>query len=91
MFSTKPSKVYSQWKSDNMQTDPPRAETQYWKSIWEKEASHNTNAQWLVDRRAVHSDLPEQEPVTSTMADHQERVLGMKGWIVLSPEMIHTY
>eukprot|EP00064_Thunnus_orientalis_P015365 superscaffoldBa00002837_g15417 len=42
MFSTKQFKVYSQWQRNNMRTDPPRAETeQYWKSIWEKEASHN--------------------------------------------------
>ena len=58
-----------------MRTDPTRAETeQYWKSIWEKEASHNTNAQWLVDLKADHSNLPEQDPVTVTMADNQDRV-----------------
>eukprot|EP00064_Thunnus_orientalis_P013602 superscaffoldBa00002245_g13641 len=75
MFSTEPSKVYSHWQGNNTRTDPPKAETeQYWKSIWEKEASHNINAQWLVDLRADHSNLPEQDLVTITMADIQERV-----------------
>ena len=92
IFSTKPSKVYSQWQGNNTRADPLRAETeQYWKSIWEKEASHNTRAQWLVDLRADHSNLPEQDPVTITMADIQERVSGMKSWTAPGPDMIHTY
>ncbi len=88
MFSTEPSKVYSQWQGNNTRSDPPRAETeQYWKNIWEKEASHNTNAQWLEDLRTDHSNLPEQEPT----ADIQERVAGMKSWTAPGPDMIHTY
>lgn len=42
---------------------------QHWKSIWETEVSHYTNAQRMVDLRADHSNLLEQEPVTITMAD----------------------
>ena len=57
LFSTEPAKVYSQWQGNNNRTAPPRLETeQYWKSIWEKDATHNGNAQWLVDLRADHSD-----------------------------------
>uniref|UniRef100_A0A3P9C3E3 Potassium channel, subfamily K, member 10a n=1 Tax=Maylandia zebra TaxID=106582 RepID=A0A3P9C3E3_9CICH len=63
LFSTEPAKVYSQWQGNNKRTAPPRLETeQYWKSIWEKDATHNGNAQWLEDLRADHSDLPEQGP-----------------------------
>lgn len=41
MFSREPSKVYSH----KTRTEPPRGETElYWKNIWEKEVSHNTNA-----------------------------------------------
>lgn len=62
MFSTNPSKVYSQWQGGKTTADPSRAETeQCWKNIWE-EATHNTNAQGLVDLRAEHSNLPEQDP-----------------------------
>ncbi|XP_078020835.1 uncharacterized protein LOC144459905 [Epinephelus lanceolatus] len=92
MFSTKPSKAYSLWQGNSIRIDPPWAETeQYWKSIREKEASHNTDAKWLVDLRADHSNLPDQESLTITMADIQERVLGMKSWTTLGPDMIHTY
>lgn len=56
----------------------------------EKEASHNTDAQWLVDLRVDHSNLPEQEPVTITMADIQESVSCMKSWTALSLD-IHSY
>ncbi len=92
MFSTEPAKVYSQWQGNNNRSDPPRAETEkYWKNIWEREASHNTDAQWLVDLRADHSNLPEQEPVTISMADIQERVSKMKSWTAPGPDMIHTY
>ena len=75
LFATQPAKVYSQWQGNNSRADPPRLETErYWKGIWEKEASHNSNAQWLVDLREDHSNLPEQKPVTITVADVQERV-----------------
>ncbi|XP_016529213.1 uncharacterized protein LOC107836747 [Poecilia formosa] len=74
-----PAKVYSQWQGTNNRADPPRLETeQYWKGIWEREASHNSNAQWLTSLREDHSNLPEQAPVTITVADVQERVSGMK-------------
>ena len=57
LFSTEPAKVYSQWQGNNNRSDPPRAEVEkYWKDIWEREASHNTDAQWLVDLRADHSN-----------------------------------
>ncbi len=72
MFSTSPFKVYSQWQGSKMTADPPRAETeQYWKNIWEKEATQNTSAQWLVDP-VEHSNVPEQDPVTITLADIQK-------------------
>lgn len=44
----------------------------YWKDIWEKEASNNINFKWLEDLTAVHSDLPEQGPVTITKIDIQQ-------------------
>ncbi|XP_076733794.1 uncharacterized protein LOC143414044 [Maylandia zebra] len=92
LFSTEPAKVYSQWQGNNKRTAPPRLETeQYWKSIWEKDATHNGNAQWLVDLRADHSDLPEQGPVTITVADIQERVSSMKSWTAPGPDMVHAY
>ena len=73
MLSTEPSTVYAQWKGNKMRIDPPRGETeQYRKSIWGKEASHDTNASWL------HSNLQEQEPVTITVVDMQERFSSMK-------------
>ena len=44
MFSSNPSQVYPEWQGSKVAADPPGAETeQYWKSIWEKEESHNTN------------------------------------------------
>ncbi|XP_078026514.1 uncharacterized protein LOC144464187 [Epinephelus lanceolatus] len=46
---------------------------------------------WLVDLGAGHSNLPEQEPVTISMADIQERVSKMKSWTAPDPDMIHTY
>ncbi len=75
-----------------MPTDPPRSVTeQFWKNICEKEAAHNTNAQWLVDLRGDHSNLPEQDSVIITLADIQERVSKMKSWKVPGPDMIHIY
>lgn len=74
-FSNNPAKVYSQWQGSKTTANPPRAETeQYWKSIWEKETPHNTNAQWLADLKAEHRNLPEQKPVVITTADIQKRV-----------------
>ena len=75
-----------------MRTDPPRAETdQYWKSKWEKEALHNTNAQWLYYLRADQGLPPEQEPVTITMADIQEPVSITKSWAASGPDMTHKH
>uniref|UniRef100_A0A3B3HW39 Reverse transcriptase domain-containing protein n=1 Tax=Oryzias latipes TaxID=8090 RepID=A0A3B3HW39_ORYLA len=92
LFATQPAKVYAQWQGQNSRADPPRLETeQYWKSIWEKETAHNSNAQWLVSLREEHSNLPEQNPVTITVADIQERVSGMKNWTAPGPDMIHAY
>ncbi|XP_055361305.1 uncharacterized protein LOC129603548 [Betta splendens] len=92
LFATQPAKVYSQWQGNNNRADPPRLETeQYWKGIWEREASHNSDAQWLVDLREDHSNLPEQNPVTITVADIQHRVSGMKNWTAPGPDMIHAY
>lgn len=52
--------------------DPPRAETEdYRKSIWEKQSSHTTDAQWVTDLTADHYIIPEQEPVTIIAADIQ--------------------
>lgn len=52
LFTTQPAKVYAQWQGNDSRADPPRLETeQYWKGIWEREASHNRDAQWLVDLR----------------------------------------
>ena len=57
IFSTEPSKVYAQWQVNKMRIDPPRAETkQYWKNLWEREPSHNTDAPWLGHLRADHSN-----------------------------------
>ena len=44
-----------------------------------------------MDLRADQSNLPEQEPVTITMADTQKRVSGMKSWTAPGPDMIHSY
>ncbi|XP_032426375.1 uncharacterized protein LOC116724756 [Xiphophorus hellerii] len=93
LFSTQPAKVYSQWQGNNNRVDPPRLETeQYWKGIWEREASHNSNAQWLISLREDHNNLlPEQALVTITVTDVQERVSGMKNWTAPGPDMIHAY
>ncbi|XP_051931164.1 uncharacterized protein LOC127607108 [Hippocampus zosterae] len=81
LFATQPAKVYAQWQGLNKIADPPRLETErYWKGIWEKEVAHNSSAQWLVTLREEHSNLPEQNPVTITVADIQERVSDMKNW-----------
>ena len=45
-------------EGNKMWTDPPRGETEMdWKGIRDKEASHNTNAQWLADLKEDHSYL----------------------------------
>ena len=76
MFTTELFKAYSQWEGNKMKTDPPRGKTEkYWKDIWEKEASHNTNDWWLVDLREDHSPLPEQDPVNNTMGGIQESLI----------------
>ena len=62
----------------------------YWEGIWDKEASDNTNAQWLLGLGEDHSHLPEQDPVTITLADILERVLGMKSR-TLGPVMNNSY
>ncbi|TWW78234.1 hypothetical protein D4764_11G0003550 [Takifugu flavidus] len=73
-------------------TTNPRAETeQYRKSIWEKEATYNTTAQWLQDLQTEHSQLPEQDPVVITLADIQTRVSKMKSWTAPGPDKILTY
>ncbi len=75
MFSTEPSKLYSQCRGINMAADPSRLETEhYWKNILE----HHITTQWLVDLRADHNNLPEQDPVTIATADIQERVSSTK-------------
>ena len=63
---------------------------QFWKSILEKEALHNTDGLWLVDLRADHSNLPELEQMTITMVDNQERVPSMWDWNALSPDVRQT-
>lgn len=44
-----------------MTANPPRAQS------WE--VSHKTNAEWVVDHRADHNNLPGQEPVNITKKD----------------------
>ena len=93
LFSKEPSKVYSQLQCKNtIRPEPPKAETErYWKTIWEDEKTHNTSAQWFQDLRADHRNLPEQKPVTITVADVQQRIKNMKNWTAPGPDMIHTY
>ena len=92
LFATQPAKVYAQWQGNTSRADPPRLETeQFWKGIWEREASHNRDAQWLVDLREDHSKQPEQNPVTITVTDIQERVSDMKNWKAPGPDMIQAY
>ena len=75
-----------------MKKNPPRIEMeQYWKSIWEKEASHNTSAPWLVALRADHSNIPEQEPLTITVAEIQERVTSMNSWTAPGTHLYDTH
>jgi len=45
---------------------------------------------WLVDLRAGHSSLPEQE-LAITVADIQERVSSMKNMAAQGPDMIHIF
>ena len=72
MFNN-PSKVYSQWQGSKVAADPPKAEMeQYWKNIWEKEATHNASAQWLVELQAEHSNLPDQDPGIVITSDIQK-------------------
>lgn len=47
-----------------------------------EDSTYNNNVQWLVDLRADHINLPEQDPVTITVGDIQERVSSMKRWTV---------
>lgn len=70
------STVQYQLQSWNIaRADPQRAETEdYWKSIWEKQSSHTTDAQWVTDLKAAYYILPEQEPVTIKAADIQQQV-----------------
>ena len=72
MFTAEPSRVYSQWEGTKMRADPARGETElYFEGKWEKEASHNTHAQDLIEHP---SHLPEQDQVNIMVADIQERV-----------------
>ena len=41
--------------------------------------------------RANHRNLPEQKPVTITVADVQQQMKNMKSWTAPGPDMIHTY
>ncbi|XP_051919952.1 uncharacterized protein LOC127599769 [Hippocampus zosterae] len=92
LFATQPAKVYTQWQGPNNRADPPRLETErYWEGIWEKEVAHNSSARWLVTLREEHSNIPEQNPVTITVADIQERISDMKNWTAPGPDMVHTY
>lgn len=60
MFSTEPSKMGNSTKAD-----PPRLEMeQYWKSVWEKEASDNSRL------RAECCNLPEQASQTLRTGQH---------------------
>lgn len=57
-----------------MNRDPPGDETeQYWKSIWEKEASHKISAQWFGDLSTDHRDLQEQDLVNIAVAGIQKK------------------
>lgn len=41
--------------------------------------------------RSEKSHLPEQEPVSLTVAYIKDRVSGMKNWTAAGPDIIHTY
>ena len=72
--------------------DPLKVETEkYWKSIWEKDATHNGDAQWLKDLKAQHCEIPEQTPVTVTAEDIRQRVNQMRSWAAPGPDMIHAF
>ena len=85
--------MYSQLQcKTTVRPEPPKAETEwYWRTIWEDEKRHNFNAQWLQDLRANYRNLPEQKPVTITVADVQQQIKNMKSWTAPGPDMIHTY
>lgn len=54
-------------KKNNMGRSTQSETQEYWKNIWEKKFLHNTNTRSLVDLRADHSNLSEQEPVNITV------------------------
>lgn len=66
--------MFFRCQRNSLRTSSPGQEVEhYWKSIWDKDAMHNNNAQWLVDLRAHHGNLhPEHASVTVTMGDIQE-------------------
>lgn len=79
-FPTNPARVYPQWQSKKLTTDPPCAETeQHWKRTWEKQGTLNTR--WLTDLQVEHSQLSEQDPVDVTRAAIQTRVCKIRLWL----------
>lgn len=52
--------------------------------------SHNIDAQWLMDQKAHHSNLPEQLPVTIAVKHTNTRKSPMS-WTASCPDMINTY
>ena len=96
LFSTDASKVYTSLRSGtscDKHPDPPKKETEmFWKGIWEKEASHNEQAQWIAGLKADHQTSVHQQPqVTISEDDLRRRVNRMKNWTAPGPDMIHTY
>lgn len=78
LYSTEPSKLYSQCQGNNIRTAPPRLKLEeHWKTIWKKDITHNM---WLVELRADHSNLPEQDPVNVMVTDIQNRISSMESW-----------
>ena len=95
LFCTDAARVYSKLRGkkwDSQNAEPPKAETErFWKDIWEKEATHNTTAEWLKELQRDHQQQPEQEPITITGTDLGQRLQRMKSWTAPGPDMIHAY
>ena len=72
---------------------PPKRETEmFWKNIWEKETTHNNQADWLEKLKKEHNTkITPQENIIITEQDLKYKTRQMKNWRAPGPDMLHAF
>ena len=63
----------------------------FWKNIWDNEATHNTNAEWLPYVRQELAKTDDQSYPTILLDHVSKRVKGMANWSSPGHDGLHAY